>query len=135
MTSIDSAYISDLVNRLNGIYNIPITDGLGAVEEGGDENVFTRTFPSPPINKEAATVIEQFSDMFGLIFDAMQERGDLVDKLYSMSEDERTKVLDPICDVIFALIKEQDPHVSPNRIFALMVIELYELWRISALSR
>lgn len=51
---------SDLVSRLNGIYRIPITDGLGAAggEEPGNSKEFVRTFEVPPIHKEAAAAIE-----------------------------------------------------------------------------
>ena len=53
--------VNDLIRRLRGEYRIPITDGLGAA--GGDEpknpNEFVRTFEVPPINKEAAALIEQ----------------------------------------------------------------------------
>lgn len=50
---------SDLVDRLKGIYKIPITDGLGPVTPGGDPKVFTRTFTTPPIQHEAALAIEE----------------------------------------------------------------------------
>lgn len=51
----------ELCARLRGEYRIPITDGLGAA--GGNEpdnpNEFVRHFVTPPIQKEAATLIEQ----------------------------------------------------------------------------
>lgn len=49
----------DLVERLRGIYRIPITDGLGPAggEEPDNPNEFVRTFPSPPIQHEAAAEI------------------------------------------------------------------------------
>jgi len=50
----------NLVDRLNGIYRVPITDGLGPAggEEPGNPREFVRTFESSPINKEAANAIE-----------------------------------------------------------------------------
>ena len=56
--------MADLIDRLRGIYRIPITDGLGAVG-GGDEpdnpNEFIRSFPVPPIHREAAAEIERLT--------------------------------------------------------------------------
>jgi len=52
----------ELCARLRGIYRIPITDGLGAVGAGMEPNnpdEFVRHFDTPPIHKEAATLIEQ----------------------------------------------------------------------------
>lgn len=53
--------MSDIVERLRGIYRIPITDGLGPA--GGDEpnnqTEFVRSFPVPSINIEAAAEIER----------------------------------------------------------------------------
>lgn len=46
----------DLVNRLRGIYTIPVNDGAGPLD-GSD--TFARAFPVPPINGEAADEIEQ----------------------------------------------------------------------------
>lgn len=53
--------MSDLVNRLRGEYRIPITDGLGAAggEEPENDTEFVRTFPSTPIQVEAANEIER----------------------------------------------------------------------------
>jgi hypothetical protein len=50
-----------LVDRLRGIYRIPITDGLGAVgsgEEPDNPNEFVRKFETAPIQHEAADRIE-----------------------------------------------------------------------------
>lgn len=51
--------MSDIVERLNGIYRIPITDGLGVAggEEPDNPNEFVRTFEATPIQKEAAAEI------------------------------------------------------------------------------
>lgn len=51
----------DLIDRLRGIYRIPITDGLGAVgagEEPDNPEHFVRRFETPPIQHQAAAVIE-----------------------------------------------------------------------------
>lgn len=52
--------LQDLIDRLRGIYRIPITDGLGPA--GGDEpdnpDYFVRTFETSLIHKEAASAIE-----------------------------------------------------------------------------
>ena len=48
------------MERLQGIYRIPITDGIGAVgagEEPDNPNEFVRSFETPPIQKEAADEI------------------------------------------------------------------------------
>ncbi len=51
--------MSDLVNRLNGIYRIKITDGLGPAggEEPNNPDEFVRTYETSPIQKEAAARI------------------------------------------------------------------------------
>lgn len=48
-----------LVERLNGVYRIPITDGHGPAggEEPDNPNEFVRTFEAPPIQREAAAAI------------------------------------------------------------------------------
>lgn len=54
--------MSDIVERLRGIYRVPITDGLGKVEsnlEPDNDQEFVRQFPSPPIQLEAADEIER----------------------------------------------------------------------------
>jgi hypothetical protein len=48
--------MSDIVNRLRGIYTVPVNDGAGPLN-GSD--TFTRTFPVAPIRKEAADEIER----------------------------------------------------------------------------
>ncbi|PWJ81532.1 hypothetical protein C7441_11064 [Pseudaminobacter salicylatoxidans] len=52
--------VAGLVDRLRGIYRIPITDGLGAVgsgEEPDNPNEFVRRFETSPIQHEAATTL------------------------------------------------------------------------------
>lgn len=54
--------MTDIVDRLRGIYRIPIADGLGATgggEEPDNPNEFVRNFETPPIQKEAADHIER----------------------------------------------------------------------------
>lgn len=52
--------VAGLVERLEGIYRVPITDGLGAVgggEEPDNPTEFVRRFPAVPIQQEAASTI------------------------------------------------------------------------------
>jgi hypothetical protein len=53
--------MSDLVERLLGVYRVPITDGLGPAggDEPDNENYFVQTFPTTPIQVEAAREIER----------------------------------------------------------------------------
>lgn len=53
--------VNVLIQRLRGEYRIPITDGLGPVggSEPNNPNEFVRHFETPPIQHEAATLIEQ----------------------------------------------------------------------------
>lgn len=58
--------VASLVDRLRGIYRIPITDGLGATgggEEPDNPTEFVRRFETPPIQNEAATVLEALCAM------------------------------------------------------------------------
>jgi hypothetical protein len=45
---------TDIVDRLRGIYTVPVNDGAGLLN---GKDTFTNTFPVPPINKEAANEI------------------------------------------------------------------------------
>jgi hypothetical protein len=51
-----SERVLDLVDRLRGIYTLPVNDGAGLLD-GSD--VFKRTFGVPPIRYEAADMIER----------------------------------------------------------------------------
>lgn len=54
--------MTDIVERLRGIYRIPITDGLGPVgggEEPNNPHEFVRKFETPRIQQEAADEIER----------------------------------------------------------------------------
>ena len=59
MTDITPARLRELIDRLEGKYRVPITDGLGPA--GGDEpdnaDFFVRSFPSSPLAKEAAAAL------------------------------------------------------------------------------
>lgn len=58
--------MSNLTDRLRGEYRIPITDGLGAVgggEEPDNPDFFVRQFETPPIQKEAADIIDQMEEL------------------------------------------------------------------------
>ncbi len=83
-----------LVDRLRGIYRIPITDGLGAVgagEEPNNPDEFVRHFETGPIQHEAATEIDrlisalekielmcldaagvEIEDIYGVVTDALK---------------------------------------------------------------
>lgn len=54
----------NLINRLRGVYRIPITDGLGPA--GGDEpdnpTEFVSHFETPPIHHEAAAALSALLD-------------------------------------------------------------------------
>lgn len=46
----------DLVDRLRGQYHLPVNDGAGPLN---GSMTFSREFPTPPIQKEAAAEIEK----------------------------------------------------------------------------
>ena len=50
---------NDLVNRLRGIYTIPVNDGAFLLN---GKDTFTRTFEVPPISLEAAEEIERLTE-------------------------------------------------------------------------
>jgi hypothetical protein len=52
--------MSNLVDRLRGIYNVPVDDGAGLLD---GKDTFTRTFPVTPICIEAANKIEQLEEV------------------------------------------------------------------------
>lgn len=52
--------MSDIVERLRGVYRVAIKDGLGPVgagEEPDNPDAFVRHFETPPIQHEAADII------------------------------------------------------------------------------
>ena len=48
--------MSDLIQRLRGIYTVPVNDGAGLLN---GKDTFTRAFDVPPIHKEAADRIAE----------------------------------------------------------------------------
>jgi hypothetical protein len=56
--------MSDLIDRLRGIYTVQVNDGAGLLD---GKDTFTRTFDVPPINIEAVneltTLRQQLADM------------------------------------------------------------------------
>ena len=55
--------MSKLTDRLRGHYRIAITDGLGPAggEEPNNADEFVRTFTVPPIQKQAADIIDELA--------------------------------------------------------------------------
>lgn len=49
-----------LTDRLRGIYVLPVNDGAGLLD---GKDTFTRNFETPPIQHEAAGVIEALSEV------------------------------------------------------------------------
>lgn len=49
----------DIVDRLRGQYHLPVNDGAGPLN---GSTTFSREFPTPPIQKEAASVIEALKE-------------------------------------------------------------------------
>lgn len=60
---------SNLVNRLRGIYTLPVDDGAGLLD---DKDTFTRGFPTPPIMHEAAMRIEELEASERILKDLLQ---------------------------------------------------------------
>lgn len=52
--------MKDLLNRLRGIYTVPVNDGAGLLN---GKDTFTRSFQPSPINVEAAQAIERLIDI------------------------------------------------------------------------
>lgn len=52
--------IVDVINRLRGVVQLPVEDGLGAVSDGPDntDTVYTRFFDAPEIQFRAAALLE-----------------------------------------------------------------------------
>lgn len=69
----DGKALRDLINRLNGRYEIPITDGLGPAggEEPDNAETFVRTFPTTPINQEAARALTLIDAQHAQLFAAL----------------------------------------------------------------
>jgi hypothetical protein len=56
----------DLVDRLRGQYHLPVNDGAGPLN---GSMTFSREFPTPPIQKEAAAVIEGLREVLQNLMD------------------------------------------------------------------
>ncbi len=59
-----------LVDRLRGIYTIPVNDGLGLLN-GKDTFTPAEPFFTPPIQKEAASRIEELESAAQTLIDAL----------------------------------------------------------------
>ncbi len=82
--------MDDLVNRLNGIYRIPITDGLGPAggEEPNNPNEFVRTYETPPIQKEAAARISALEAENKRLREAIKPFADEAENLVGWSDED-----------------------------------------------
>ena len=63
-------YLQSLINRLRGIYTVPVNDGAGLLN---GKDTFTQTFDTPPISKEAANAIEWLIDELETVTMAIEE--------------------------------------------------------------
>lgn len=75
---------NDLVDRLKGIYRIPITDGLGPVagsEEPTNSDYFVRTFETSPICKEAAHFIENQEQYIKHLENVINDNDEFIEEL------------------------------------------------------
>lgn len=60
----------------------------------------------------------------------MIETQEHYDRLYKMAEEDRINILDPICQAIRGKVFIEDGiEVLANRIFALIVLDLYQEWQ------
>lgn len=85
--SVTPEAVADLARRLRGEYRIPITDGLGAAggEEPDNAHEFVRRFPSPPIQNDAAAMLEALAaDLV-----AQKARADAAEAVVTASEKRR----------------------------------------------
>lgn len=76
--------MSDLVERLRGIYNIPVNDGAGPLN---GSMTFTRAFKTSPIMHEAADRIEQLESQLANARKADSELADRLEKLLERVEE------------------------------------------------
>lgn len=54
-----AAEVRELANRLRGVYTVPVRDGAGPLNGTG---TFTREFQTPPIQHEAAKVVDAYAE-------------------------------------------------------------------------
>lgn len=109
------AAVADLARRLRGEYRIPITDGLGAAggEEPDNPHEFVRTFPSPPIQKDAAAMLEALAAALA----AQKARADaLADRLGKETADH--DATDRRCKRLVARIQAAEAKVAALEWFA-----------------
>jgi hypothetical protein len=62
-----------LINRLNGIYTIPVNDGAGLLN---GKDTFTNTYPVPPINREAVLAITELRQTLQHLVNYIDSTGD-----------------------------------------------------------
>lgn len=74
-SSVDSTHEptgDDLLDRLRGIYTIPVNDGAGLLN---GKDTFTRRFPALPINLEAADRIERLEQFKAYVHGRLDAAG------------------------------------------------------------
>jgi len=62
-----------LINRLNGIYTVPINDGAGLLD---GKDTFTQTYPVSAINREAADAIQELRQHLQHLVNYIDSTGD-----------------------------------------------------------
>ena len=65
------AEILKLVDRLRGIYTLPVNDGAGPLN---GEMTYTSHYPATPINKEAADRIEHLELVLVNVMEAIRDQ-------------------------------------------------------------
>ena len=114
-----------LINRLRGVYRIPITDGLGATgggEEPDNPNEFVRHFETPPIQKEAANAIESLlkeNETWNAAIDAA---------IAEFNKLEERRIRRPCPDgiegcAVFHFTKVQSPRKPPEILYAIKMLK------------
>jgi len=84
-------YLSDLVNRLRGIYTIPVDDGAGLLD---GKPTFTRRFEVSPISSEAADVVEALVETLRERCFSTGGRREFKKQGFSLMIDEETAIRD-----------------------------------------
>jgi hypothetical protein len=122
--------MSDLIDRLRGVYRIPINDGLGPVatsEEPYNANEFVRSFPTVPIQIEAA--------------DALQAALDRADRAEAERDAAHNEALEKVLAIIAALPTPENEDIMRGHEDAYRAVEQIkkgtpnaEAWNTRALS-
>lgn len=123
LSSLPAGDYAGLVERLNGIYRIPITDGLGAVgsgEEPDNPNEFVRKFDTAPIQQEAATAIAAL----------VAERDALKAQVKVVDE-----ALDPFADISDLIDSETEGMSETDELQLLFHDYLFASWPVSLFRR